>query len=170
MYLEIRRTHIVALVAACVMVALAGLGYLTSPRTDDGRPVLLSPEVQAVEIYQRTSLEWVQAWGILLARMSNQDETGLLAQSQAAQMDFNESLRLAQAVEATTAPAVLLGVHEQATNTASALMQAALARNRWLSAPTTENQIAFADSLSRAHLELDGLLKNSWIGTSHDDQ
>lgn len=163
MYLEIRRAHVVALAAACVMVALAGLGYLTSPRTDDGRPVLLSPEVQAVESYRHTSREWVRAWGTLLVRMANQDETGLLAQSQAAQMDFNESLRLAQAVEATTAPAVLLGVHERATATASAVMQAAVARNRWLSAPTTENQTVFADSLRRAQLALDGLLSNPWM-------
>ena len=68
MEIEIRRDWLTVLprlaglaTVVTVLTLLVVLGYMVSPRTADGRPVLLLPDVRAVENYRRQAATWLQA-------------------------------------------------------------------------------------------------------------
>lgn len=149
--IEIRRDwlrampRLLAIVATLALLALFyGLGCVVSPRTADGRPVLLAPDVRAVEVYRRQAVEWRKAWRALDTDMqqilSASGELSLLAESGRAQDDFGTAINLARAVDGTDAPPALLGLHDQVALTAQAYVDASVALNRWLSAPTPDNR------------------------------
>ena len=158
-------------VAGGVTLALLvfALGYGVSPRAADGRPLLLLPDVRAVEIYRRQAVAWRQAWQALDAeigqtlRASAPDTAGLLDRSRQAQTDFGTAIELARAVDGTEAPPALLGLHEQTAGTAQAYVDATVALNRWLSAPTAENRAVADQACQRASDTLTQLAANAWL-------
>ena len=174
MEIEIRRDWLTILprlasLAAVLMVLtlLTGLGYVASPRTADGRPVLLLPDVRAVEIYRRQAVTWLQAWQVLDMALgqslSAADTTGLLDRSRQAQSDFASAIDLARTVDGTEAPPALLGLHDQTAATAQAYVDATVALNRWLSAPSSDNRAAADQAYRAARDNLTQLAANAWL-------
>jgi hypothetical protein len=120
-----------------------------------------------VEIYRRQAAIWLQAWQTLdtdlKQSLSTADTTSLLAQSRQAQQDFGTAIDLARAVDGTEAPPALLGLHDQVAETAQAYVDASVALNRWLSAPTPENRHAADQTYQTAASRLAQLDTNAWL-------
>ena len=81
---------------------LAVLGALSSPRDAQGRPLLLLPDVKAVEEYRRSmssaTAEMQLLDGEIAALIAGQN-TDLFTQSRQAQAAFEHALRIAQEVD-----------------------------------------------------------------------
>lgn len=169
MTIEVRREWLVGLLAACLAGLLVGLGWQASPRDVLGRPVLLLPEVRAVEAFRRQAAGWVQAWQALEARLEASltvPEADLLAKSQAAHADLDSALALAQRVDASEAPPAMTGLHDQVATTAQAFTTAFLSVNQWISAPSKANRLAAQAAYEQAQAALADLEANAWVRAS----
>ncbi|MBM3272490.1 hypothetical protein FJY94_04410 [Candidatus Kaiserbacteria bacterium] len=168
MDIELPRGPSVFAAVVVLLVALIGLGIAVSPRGEHGRPVLLSPNVRAVEHYRRHALRWVGDWQALRNELHRvlEEEGELLAISTRAQRGFEQTIALAQEVEATEAPASLVGLHDQAAITSQAFVVASLAVARWVSAPTGENRQRALQTLTSADETLKSLEANEWLNQS----
>ena len=149
-----------------VTAGLYGLGDVVSPRTPDGRPVLLLPDVRAVEVYRRQAVAWVLAWRDLeagLRAVLGAPDSGLLEQSRKAQAGFEAAIQLAREVDAAEAPPTLLGLHDQVVLTAQGYVDTSVAVNRWLSAPSPENRAVADQAYQVAAATLAQVEANAWL-------
>lgn len=155
------------------LVVLGALGYYGSPHGKTGRPVLLMPDVRAVEVYRRTVVRWVHSWQILaddLNQALHADDGELLARSRTAQSAFNRAVALVEEVDATNAPAALLGLHELTVTSSAAQLEAGAAVLRWLSAPTAENHTTAEAALTQASRALKVLEESEWVASQNEAQ
>lgn len=166
MEVEIRpRTFSLVLIVGAVAV-LTLLGYQASPRDETGRPVLLLPDVRAVELYRRSAVRWAGEWQeieVSLAEVLTDDGQQLLRRSREAQRAFDRAVALALQVDGTEAPSALLGLQEQAMANGDAHIQASVAVARWLSAPTDENWVAAEAALEAARTAQAAFSINEWV-------
>ena len=171
MEIEIRpRTFSMALIVSTVAV-LALLGYHASPRDEAGRPVLLLPDVRAVELYRRNAVRWANEWREIEAGLEQvlaDDSQQLLSRSREAQRAFDQAVALAQEVDGTEAPSALLGLHEQAVANGDAHIQAGAAVARWLSAPTDEHRAAAQTALANASAAQAAFSASEWIALASE--
>ena len=173
MEVEIRPGALLATLMVGVVMLLPMLGFAVSPRDADGRPVLLLPDVRAVELYRRQVTSWVSYWtGVdeTLNEVLNGDVAQLLALSRKAQRAFEQSAALARDVDASESPPALLGLRDLSTQVAADYVGASVAVARWLSAPSTENRVAAEEALAIAREGLASLESNEWISERSSDQ
>lgn len=165
MVIELRRTRVFWFAGILGVIALFAIGYVASPRTGEGRPVLLSPSVRALEKYRRALSGWTTDWDALQTQLERLTTAkgDLLTVSQAAQQAFEQALDLSRAVDATDAPASLIGPHDQAALTAQSYVDASLAVANWVSAPSVEHAATATDLLARAQQTLSDLESNAWL-------
>ena len=168
MDIELPRGPSVSAGVVVLLVALIGMGVAVSPRDENGRPVLLSPNVRAVELYRRHALRWVGDWQVLSSELRRvlEEEGELLAINTRVQRGFEQAIALAHDVETSEAPASLVGLHDQATATAQAFVEASLAVARWVSAPTDEHRQKAVQALASADETLKSLEANEWLSQS----
>lgn len=167
MEIEIRRETIATIVISLLLLVFGLIGYAASPLDDAGRPVLLLPDVRAVEEYRRSVSGWAGRWRALdtalqeiVAGDANSD---LLAVSRQAQRTFEQTVALAREVDAAESPASMLGLREQASASALAYVEASVDVARWVSAPLVENRDAAQQALAGAGQSLAALEQNEWI-------
>lgn len=166
MTLEVRREWLWTVMGLTLLSLLLGLGQIASPRDAAGRPVLLLPDVRAVEGYRQKVVAWNTAWTAIgqdLGRLLTTQETSLLDQSRLAQRLLEQATALAQAAEGTDAPGSLIGLHDQALAAAGSFSQASAAANRWLSAPTPTNEEGAQSAYQAATTALADLQSNTWL-------
>ena len=168
MEIEIRRTTAVGLLGGFVLIYLAAVGYAASPRDAAGHPLLLLPEVRAVENYRQLALGWDSAWRNLdqtISGVLHSDKTQLLAASQHAQSSIDTAASLAGQVDAADAPAALIGLKDLTNQTATDYSAASTAAARWLSAPSSANLTAATAALTKARADRKQLEANAWLTT-----
>ena len=89
----------------CLVVLLSIVGYFASPIDRDGKPILLSPEVKAVEDYRRSAQSWLDQLHTLdgeIAGLLQTDNQGdLFTQSRQAQQMLQHAVELAKQVDQT---------------------------------------------------------------------
>lgn len=129
----------IGIVILCLVVLLSVIGFIVSPSDGDGRPILLSPDVKAVEDYRWSAQAWMEQLRTLdgeIAGILQTDNQGdLFTQSQQVQQMLQHAVDLAKQVDQTQTPAAALGYHEQMYSAAMAYLEAARAVMRWVSAP-----------------------------------
>ena len=166
MEIEVKRTSL-AWLGVITALALLGLaGYVVSPRDAAGRPRLYLQDVRAVETYRASAADWAGAWRILdttLGGVLASSQTDLLQQSRQAQGAFDRAVDLASQVDGQDAPPTLVGLREQALAAATRYTDAAIAVNRWLSAPSPDNLSAAQVRLAEARAALASLEANQWL-------
>ena len=167
MEIEIRRETAATIVISLLLVVFGLIGYAASPLDDAGRPVLLLPDVRAVEQYRRSVSGWAEHWRALDTSMqeivAGDASSDLLAVSRQAQRTFEQTVALAREVDAAESPASMLGLREQASASALAYVDAGVAIARWVSAPSAENHDAAQQTLAGAGQSLAALEQNEWI-------
>ena len=149
-----------------VALFLTVLGALSSPRDTLGRPLLLLPDVKAVEEYRRSMSSATAAMQLLdgeIAALLAGQNTDLFTQSRQAQAAFEHALHIAQEVDVQTAPPALDGLRGTATTTASAYLEAARLALRWVSLPEETNRTAAENSLAQARQQLKTLEESKWL-------
>jgi hypothetical protein len=145
------------------------VGALASPRDAQGRPLLLLPDVKAMEDHRRavssnaTSLHLLD--GEISALLEGQS-LDLFTQSRQAQAAFEHGLHLAQAVDVQAAPPALDGLRQASAQAASAYLETARLALRWVGLSEEANKSAAEDQSAQAHQgakpcgQANGLLRN----------
>lgn len=159
----------VGIVLLCLVVVFSALGYFISPRDRDGKPILLSPEVKAVEDYRRSAQSWMDQLGTLegeIAGLLQTDSQGdLFTQSRQAQQMLQHAVDLAKRIDQTQTPAAAIGYHEQMYAAAMAFLEAARAGMRWVSAPEPSRKEDAQVKLGQAQAARKILEDNAWMKT-----
>lgn len=176
MEIEVRREALAVFVLLAALIVFGATGYYVSPRGGDGRPVLLMPDVRAVENYRRQAMGWAGQWRALdesLRSVIENSENGsedLLTVNRTAQKAIEDSVALAREVDGAESPASLIGLRDQAVVAANAYVEASVACARWVSVPSAENKAAADESLAGASRLLSLLEQNEWILKGNDGQ
>jgi hypothetical protein len=151
----------------CLVVLLSIVGYFASPKDRDGKPILLSPEVKAVEDYRRSAQSWLDQLRTLdgeIAGLLQTDSQGdLFTQSRQAQQMLQHAVDLAKQVDQKQTPAAALGYHEQIYAAAMAYLEAARAGMRWVSAPEGSRKEDAQGKLGQAQAARKTLEDNPWM-------
>ena len=152
-----------------LLVIVLGLGLGISPRDRDGRPLLLLPDIKAVEDYRRSLVGWHTRLAELdgqIARVLSNDYGGdLFSQSSDGQKTLNETLQVLQEIDQTAATPAAVPARELALNAASATLSAAQSALIWVSAPTPANLGSAQQALDTAHTTLSILEASQWMET-----
>ena len=152
-----------------LLVIVLSLGLGISPRDRDGRPLLLSPDIKAVEDYRRSLVGWHTRLAELdgrIARVLSNDYGGdLFSQSSDGQKTLNETLQILQEIDQTAATPAAVPARELAMNAASATLNAAQSALIWVSAPTPTNLSSAQQALESAQAEMSILEASQWMET-----
>ena len=149
-----------------VGLALTLLGSQVSPRNVNGRPLLLLPDVKAVEDYRRAVREDASQLNLLngeIAALLSEKNPDLFSQSRQAQAALEHALQIAQRIDAQAVPPALEGLRGVTSQAASAYLEAARLALRWVSLPGAENQNTAAQALEQAGQQLHTLESSQWL-------
>jgi hypothetical protein len=150
-----------------IAVLFTIIGGFVSPIDDQGKPVLLLPEVKAVEDYRRSAQFWITEMSILdgeIAHVIAADQQGdLFTQSRSAQQTLQHAVELAQQVDRTRVPPIGMGLHEQMLSTTLTYLEAARSALQWVSAPEKKNQDSATIKLEEARKRKTELEANQWL-------
>ena len=150
-----------------IVVLFTVIGGLVSPIDDQGNPVLLLPDVKAVEDYRQSAQSWITELTVLegeIAHIIAADQQGdLFSQSRSAQQTLQHAIELAQQVDRTRVPPIGMGLHEQVLSTTMTYLEAARSALQWVSAPEKKNQDSAIQKLEDARKMKSELETNQWL-------
>jgi len=150
-----------------LLVIVLGLGLGISPRDRDGRPLLLLPDIKAVEDYRRSLVGWhtrlIELDGRIARVLSNDYGGDLFSQSSDGQKVLNETLQVLQEIDQTAATPAAVPARELAMNAASATLNVAQSALIWVSAPTPANLSSAQQALESAQAEMSILEASQWM-------
>jgi len=153
-------------IIVCLVVVL-GLGIGISPRGIDGRPLLLLPDVKALEDYRRSLSAWhdrlVDIDGRIARILSNNYGGDLFSQSSEGQKVLNETTQILKEIDQTSTTAAAIPARDLALNAASATLNAAQLSLLWISAPTSANLETAGQALDAARANLTSLEASQWM-------
>ena len=167
---ESQEIHIpvTTLVILALLVLLAIVG-IASPRNEDGRPLLLLPDVKAVNDYRQLARDADKELRLVDGKIAatlggNVDD--LFGQTRRAQEAFEHILRISEQLDQQDAPPALVGLKGDLNQTAMSYLEAARLTLRWLSTPTEENSEQAQVKLTEARTSLTELEKSQWLQTT----
>jgi hypothetical protein len=153
-----------------VIVFLLVLGMAVSPHDKDDRPILLLPDVKAVEDYRRSLVSW---HGRLLeldgriARILSDDYGGdLFSQSSEGQKILNETIQVLQEMDQTETPPAAVPAREIALRAGTSYLDASRSMLAWISAPTPANLSVAQQVLDGARSTISDLEASQWMATN----
>jgi hypothetical protein len=153
-----------------ILILLLGLGLLTSPRDKDNHPLLLLPDVKAMEGYRRSLVDWHARFLELDRRMTHlllaNYGGDLFSQSSEGQKIQDETLQLLREIDQTSAPSAAASAREMALQAGSAYLEASRTLLAWISAPTAANLDAAQQALSSARATLAELEASQWMAVN----
>ena len=157
-----------ATVILVTVFSLLTLGWIVSPRNDQGRPVLLLADVKVVDDYRSLARQIASELGLVDGEISTVlagDPTDLLGQTRNAQNAFEHILRLSQEIDQNAAPPALVGLSDELSQVSLAYLDAARSTLLWLSVPDQTNSDLAQQQLSGARKILDELEASQWLQT-----
>ena len=150
-----------------IAVLFTVIGGFVSPVDDQGKPVLLLPEVKAVEDYRLSAQSWIDEMVVLdgeIAHVIAADQQGdLFTQSRFAQQTLQHAVELAQKVDRTSVPPIGMGLQEKMLNSTMTYLEAARSAMQWVSAPEKANQDTAKQKLETARSMRKELEANQWL-------
>jgi hypothetical protein len=149
-----------------VVLVLLLLGYFYSPRERDGRPILLLPDVKAVEEYRVAIVHWrEQAQNLdtqISTILSGRFGEDLFTRSRESQKMIDAAVRLIQDIERQKAPTAAVPARSISISMATAYLDAARATLLWTTAPSDVNLGAAQEQLAKARRILEELEASEW--------
>ena len=161
------RIPLSTLVVLASLILLA-IGGIASPRNEDGRPLLLLPDVKAVSDYRQLAREADKELRLIDGKITatlGGDVDDLFGQTRRAQDAFEHILRISEELDRQDAPPVLVGLKDDLNQTAVSYLEAARLTLRWLSTPTQANNERAQAKLTEARSSLTELEKSQWLQT-----
>jgi hypothetical protein len=153
-----------------ILALLLGLGLVTSPRDRDNRPLLLLPDVKAMEDYRRSLVDWNNRFLELDGRMTRllSDNYGgdLFSQSSEGQKIQANAIQLLQEIDQTTAPSAAIPARDLALGTGGAYLEVSRIMLAWISSPTAANLETARQALKSARGLLTELEASQWMAVS----
>ncbi len=149
-----------------LVLILTVVGALSTPRDAQGQPLLLLPDVKAVEDYRQSMSNATAKMQLLdgeIAALLAGQNTDLFTQSRQAQAAFEHALSIAQEIDVLSAPPALDSLRGAAASTASAYLDAARLALVWVSLPQDANHIAAENGLAQARQQLNTLEESKWL-------
>jgi hypothetical protein len=164
---ENQEIHIpLSILVILAMLVLLAIGGIASPRNEDGRPLLLLPDVRSVEDYRRLAREMDKQLIIVdgkIAATLGGNVNDLFEQTRRAQDAFEHILRISEELDRQDAPPALVGLKEDLNQTAMIYLEAARLTLRWLSIPNQTNSELAQAKLADAQVKLTELEKSQWL-------
>jgi len=155
------------LVLLGIAVLFALIGVIVSPLDEQGKPVLLLPEVKEVEDYRRSAQTWISELTVLDGEIANvlaaQQQGDLFSQSRSAQQTLQHAVELAQQVDRTRVPPIGMGLHAQMLATTMGYLEAARSALQWVSAPEKNNLDQAVQKLKDSRKMKANLGENQWL-------
>ena len=155
------------LVLLGIAVLFTILGAIVSPLDDQGKPVLLLPEVKEVEDYRRSAQKWISELTVLdgeIAHIIAAEQQGdLFSQSRSAQQTLQHAIELTQQVDRTRVPPIGMGLHAQMLATTLSYLEAARSALQWVSAPDKNNLDQAVQKLKDSRKMKSSLEDNQWL-------
>ena len=143
------------------------IGAFVSPLDEQGKPVLLLPEVKAVEDYRRSAQAWISELTALDGKIAHviavEQQGDLFSQSRFAQQTLQHAIELAQQVDRARIPPIGMGLHELMLSTSLSYLEAARSALQWVSAPEQKNQDQAVQKLEDSRNMKSALEKNKWL-------
>ena len=155
------------LVLLGIAVLFTIIGAIVSPLDDQGKPVLLLPEVKEVEDYRRSAQTWISELTVLdgeIAHVIATEQQGdLFSQSRSAQQTLQHAVELAQQVDRTRVPPIGMGLHAQMLATTLSYLEAARSALQWVSTPEKNNLDQAVQKLKDSRKMKANLEENQWL-------
>ena len=150
-----------------IVLGLLILGYFASPRDQDDRPILLLPDIKAVEDYRRSVSLWQAQAGELDTQittiLSGTYGSDLFARSRASQQMIDAAVQLLQDIESREAPTAAMPARSLLVRMASTYLEAARAALLWTTAPTDDNLSSAQTTIDQARQILGELESSEWM-------
>jgi hypothetical protein len=161
------KVHKFGLILAGLALLFTVIGALVSPLDDQGQPVLLLPEVKAIETYRQAARGWIVEMSLLdgeIAGVISAEQAGyLFSRSRNAQQTLERAVDLVQRVDRAQVPPIGMGLHEQMRQTSQTYLEAARDALQWISAPEEKNKEEAGQTLEHARQMKTTLEKNTWL-------
>lgn len=164
---ESQEIHIpVTTLVILALLVLLAIGGIASPRTEDGRPLLMLPDIKAVNEYRQLAREADKELRLVDGKIAaalggNTDD--LFGQTRRAQEAFEHILRVSEELDQQDAPPALVGLKADLNQIAISYLEAARLTLRWLSTPTQANEDQAQAKLVEARASLIELEKSQWL-------
>jgi len=142
------------------------LGWFSSPLSQEGRPVLLLPDVRRVETYRLQAFGWVKQLSALegqSAVLLSGNRLDPLTVSRKVQRVYLDSIGLFEEVDTSVAPQALAGVHQRVQDCVQGQLEVNQNLLLWVSEPTELTHSAALTSLESAQDAFEALKDNAWM-------
>jgi hypothetical protein len=147
-------------------IALLVLGAAASPRDGRGRPVLLLPDVRAVQAYQATArrtLADLHAVDADLAALLRDQPEDVFERSRQAQRVVTSVVEISQSLDRHIAPAAMALVGDQLGQAGLLYLEAARSAMAAVAMPVEENFLGAREALNAARSGLADLEGTQWL-------
>jgi hypothetical protein len=162
-----RRLYWIGAFLLLLVIVFTMLGAIVSPNDENGRPVLLLPDVKAFEDYRRLAHGWLDRLEGLDSEISSvlseSDQGDLFTQSRNAQQLLQDAVNLAQEIDRVKVPAAAAGIHDQLYATALAYLEIARLTVRWVGVPEETQKDAIKSKLDQSRAARISLEKSPWL-------
>ena len=142
------------------------LGYFFSPRDRDERPILLLPDVRAVEEYRVAIVRWLEQARDLDTQistiLSGAYGDDLFTRSRESQEMIDAGVRLINNIDQQKTPTAAVPARSLSGQMASAYLEAARATLLWTTAPNAENLARAEELLEIARQAREELESSEW--------
>jgi hypothetical protein len=148
------------------VVGLTFLGYFSSPRSEDHKPLLLSPGLARVVGYQRSAQKWITQIEEVNAELSailEQDPTDLFTMDRQVNHVYGGLAALQEEMDSTEVPPTLENLHGLLVQAVSEYLDTSSRTAQWVSEPTPQNHLEAIDALTQASKELQHIYENPWL-------
>lgn len=156
--------YVVLLITLCLLLLI---GMVNNHPNQEGRPLLLLPDVWQAVTYQQRAGEWSRDFQDLerdLTGLVSTNQVGdLLSQTQAAQSAFERAVALTREIDQVPAPVATSGLREMLSNTALAYLEASRSALRWLNVPKEEIRNEALTRLQEAQVSRKEVEESEWI-------
>jgi hypothetical protein len=161
------RLQRIGLIILALAVAFAVIGGFTSPLGENGKPILLLPEVKAFEDYRRSGQGWLEQMVVLDTEINGvlaSDNSGdLFTQSRQAQQMLQHAVNLAKDIDQAIVPAAAAGIHEQLYAASMAYLEVSRLTMCWVSAPDNAQKEQIMTKIGQARQARITLEDNPWL-------
>jgi hypothetical protein len=143
------------------------IGGWTSPYDENGKPVLLLPEVKAFEDYRGAAKGWLielnKLDGEISSLLSEQGQGDLFTQSRQGQQMLQHAVELTQKIDRFRPPAAAAGIHGQIYSASMAYLEIARMAMQWVSVPEKAKKDEIKAKFDQVHNSKAVLEGNQWL-------
>jgi hypothetical protein len=164
--LEVSRSFLRNVTLAISTIGLTVLGYFSSPRSEDHKPMLLTPSLAHIVRYQHAAQRWIlriEEVNAELAAIQEQPSTDLFSQDRQIGRVYGWLVTLHEEIDSTDAPPTLENLHAILMAVVTQYLEATSYTAKWTSEPTEENLTNAIESWHIASQQLEKILENPWL-------